>query len=477
MERRLLLKNVLLKQNEQALLSYPKIKENIEALADENSLTITTGHQLSLAGGPLFLWYKLCTVISQARYCSEQWNRKVLPVFWMATEDHDLQELNDFSFFAKRIEFEPGVHTSAGRLKPEHYQHWIETFENLTGPNKAENLWNAFTSGRNLAEATRNWVNAAFGDDGLLVLDADEPRLKELFLPLALRELQEGFSEKAVNHTTQYLQQEGLVKDLPVSPRNLNLFWFDGDERKRLVRHEDGSISAGKEAASEPVEMWVERFKNHPADVSPNVIMRPIYQELILPNIAYIGGPGECAYWLQLRDAFQLAEVPYPVLLPRMNVLWISEKFMSFWEKEGLVMDDFKLHPDALKKKISESALPEYLNGKAAQELEAFYQSLEKIFSSMEPTLGASVLSEKQKALNGLQQVTGKLQKAIRQKEEQKINKLMKVLDTVYPEGKAQERAAHLFQFSWLIQPEMKEQLFSLAKTPGLNVFVGVYQG
>jgi len=470
-ERRALLADVLLQQNKNALNTFPKIKEHLELLRGEDTFTITTGHQLSLAGGPLFLWYKLCTVVAQAAFLSRESRCRVVPVFWMASEDHDLQELNDFSIFGKRINFEPSFQGAAGRLPMEALEQWASEFSAVCGVHEAEFLWKAFLQGANLAEATRNWVNAAFGEYGLLVLDADDARLKQEFLPLALRELESGFAGDAVMKCTQKLVEAGVAaeKDWPVHPRNLNLFWLDDAGRQRLIRHEDGRISKGAEEQPRPLKEWQDLFSAYPECISPNVVMRPLYQELILPNLAYVGGPGECAYWLQLREAFEEANLPYPVLLPRRNFLILKSRQLDSWLSAGFVTDDLLLEADNIRRRVGESGLSDFIQNRVEQDLLQVYEKLSTEVGDIDSTLMATVHAEQQKAIKGIELIRNKLIKSIRNKDEMRLNKLLKITAAVRPDAKPQERAVHLFQFAFLSMKENLSVMMTCCEEPGIK--------
>jgi len=470
-KRRQLLADVLLHQNANALHSFPKIKRNIELLRNENTFTITTGHQLSLAGGPLFLWYKLCSVVAQAAYLSRAANSVILPVFWMASEDHDLQELNDFSLFGKKINFEPDFHGAAGQLKRDSYASWAEEFSQVAGHHDGQDLWLAFLKGENLAEATRNWVNSAFGEYGLLVIDANDASLKNEFLPLALTELESGFSGSCVASRTAELIASGIAseKDWPVHPRNLNLFWFDENGRHRLVRHADNSISAGADAKSHTIQYWKERFLQFPQNISPNVILRPIYQEIILPNLAYIGGPGECAYWLQLLSAFNQAQVFYPVVLPRRNFLLLPEKQLEFLKTSGFEIVDLLKGTEEIIRKTGESGMPDFLRENSDIQVQEIYNKLIDEIAEIDRSLISSIQAEQQKTLNGLQNIRVKVARSLRQKDEQKVNRLLKIAETIRPSGKPQERAVHLFQYSLLCRKENVEILLKSSEEPGIK--------
>lgn len=469
--RRQLLTDILQKQNRDALETFPKIKEHLDLLSKEGTFTITTGHQLSLSGGPLFLWYKLCTVVAHARYLSRVSGSVVLPVFWMASEDHDLQELNDFSLFGKKIHFEPSYQGAAGRLPMETLEQWAKEFTALSGAHDAGFLWKAFLQGRNLAEATRHWVNAAFGDDGLLVLDADDALLKQEFLPLAIRELESGFSGDAVSSRTKELIESGVAseKEWPVHPRNLNLFWLNETGRHRLIRNEDGSVTAGLSGEVHSIKQWKELFAQSPQSVSPNVVLRPIYQELILPNLAYVGGPGECAYWLQLSGVFREANLPYPVLLPRRNFLLLTQKQIEQWTSAGFTLSDILLDAEQIRKRVGESGLPAFIHDASEAALLKVYERVLQEVNAIDSSLSATVLAEQQKALNGMDVVRNKLMKSIRNKDEQRLNRLMKISGAVRPDGKPQERAVHLFQFPYLCFKDNREQMIKLCEEPGIR--------
>ena len=277
-------------------------------LRDENTFTVSTGHQLNIYTGPLYVIYKLVSTINLARALKAAYpEQQFVPVHWMATEDHDFEEINHFFAFGTKYEWNTSQKGAVGRFN-------LSDFPRITLKNAI--FEKAYSEGKTLSEAVRIYMHALFGAEGLVCLDADDDRLKSLFAPIMEADLNQQVHEPIVRATTEKL--EALGYKTQVAAREVNLFRLTENDRIRLEK-------------GDSVEM---------ADASPNVILRPLYQEVILPNLAYIGGPAEVAYWLQLKGIFDLHQVPFPILLPRNFAIVKTQKQAERAEKLGLSLAD-----------------------------------------------------------------------------------------------------------------------------------------
>ena len=206
--------------------------QNINLLKEENTFTVTTGHQLNLASGPLFFVFKIITTINLAKELKAKYpNKNFVPVFWMASEDHDFEEINHFHLFGKKYEWNSEQTGAVGRFSTEGIS---EVLAQL--PESIELLNKAYSQ-PTLSKATRYLVNELFGEQGLVILDADDIDLKKEFVSIAEKELFERKSEKTILATSEKL--EALDYKAQVHPREINLFYLTDTLRERLV-FEDG---------------------------------------------------------------------------------------------------------------------------------------------------------------------------------------------------------------------------------------------
>ncbi|RZJ65031.1 MAG: bacillithiol biosynthesis cysteine-adding enzyme BshC, partial [Flavobacterium sp.] len=268
--------------------------ENIVLLKDNTTFTITTGHQLNLFTGPLYFLYKIVSVINLSRELKSAYPEyNFVPVYWMATEDHDFEEINYFTLRNKKIAWSRESAGPVGRLSTEGLNKVLEVFAKEIGPgNNAKWLTSLFEDAylkhENLADATRYLANEIFGRDGLVIIDADSHELKKLFIPHIRTELLQQVSHAKVLETADRLKDYNVQ----VNPREINLFYIEDGIRERIVL-EDGIYHINNTPLKFTEDELLNLLEDNPEKFSPNVIMRPLYQEVILPNLCYIGGGGE----------------------------------------------------------------------------------------------------------------------------------------------------------------------------------------
>lgn len=309
--------------------------EHIGLLKDENTFTVTTGQQTHAFLGPLYVWWKALTTIGICRFLKTQFQEyQFVPVFWMATEDHDFEEINHLNVFGKRFEWNKSEtgNGPVGRIDTTELLKMFAEIESLFESEEAwrplgETLRKAYGPGITLAAATRSILHDLLGDQGLLVLDPDDVRLKKAFIPIIKKELKEQQTEKDVLASIYALKELGYPTQ--VNPREINLFFFDGVDRKRLVKVNNVYYLNGGSELFTLAELDTFVDKNYFA-FSGNVVLRPIYQELILPNLAYVGGPGELSYWLEYRKMFQNLNVFYPILENRKS-FFVMKQSQNTW--------------------------------------------------------------------------------------------------------------------------------------------------
>lgn len=426
------------------------VKRNIEKLSSGATLTVTTGHQLQLAGGPLFFTYKLLTTIRLADELKHKFSDlNIVPVFWMATEDHDIAEIDHFFSSRQSYQWDTDYHGPAGKALCTNLETiWQQLENDLSGKpftgELMELLRAAYVSTNNLSLATRIFVNRLFGKYGLLILDPDDARLKAEMIDIFSDELISKPTYRIVNDT---INQHSVIGNPQVNPREINLFYINESGRHRIVEEGDklmvldGDLSFTKEEIITELSLHPERF-------SPNVLLRPVYQEKILPNLAYVGGPGEMAYWLECKMLFDHFNILFPLLVPRNNLLLIDPGTENRMTKLGWSDSQLFTDPDSWIREYTgrHSELTDpfpALSEKITTQYEALQQELIKI----DPTLSPVVLAEQQKALKGLSQIKDKWIRAEKRKQETAINQFHRVRDSIFPNGTFQERHESLLGY------------------------------
>jgi bacillithiol biosynthesis cysteine-adding enzyme BshC len=327
---------------------------NIQLLKESNTFTVTTGHQLNLFSGPLYFLYKIISTINLTKELKTKFpSENFVPIYWMATEDHDFDEINYFNFKGRKFRWNKESSGPVGRLSTEGLDDFFEVYSQELGLGKnAEYIKKLFQESylnhSNLADATRFLAKDLFGEYGLVILDADDPNLKQTFIPYIKEELTLQTAHKKVLET---IEEFGNYT-IQVNPREINLFYMEDNLRERII-FENGKYRVNNTKIQFSETEILLLLEKHPEKFSPNVIMRPLYQEVILPNLCYIGGGGEIAYWLELKSFFEAVNVTFPMLLLRNSVVLATKKQAKKADKLGLSWSDmFSKQDDLVNNKI-----------------------------------------------------------------------------------------------------------------------------
>jgi len=439
----------------------PTIEANLQLLAQDTTFTVTTGHQLNLLTGPLYFIYKIVSAIKLSHELKAKYPRHdFVPVYWMATEDHDFAEINHFALFGKTYAWDAaGTGGPVGRLPLDGF---AEQLLSQLPPEVPAAFQEAYSSSKNLAEATRKLVDSLFGEFGLVTLDADRPALKQALVPLLIKEIEEQASNAAVQATNARLTAAGYKAQ--VFSRPINLFFItDEGKRERLEPDASGAdcveITIRNTAKCHSQAELLALAQTHPAQFSPNVVLRPVYQEILLPNLVYIGGGAEVAYWFQLKDVFAAFGVPYPIVLLRNSAEYISRANGGKLKKLGLTsLEIFRPLPE-LKKQVGTALGQEEVSLKEQQQaLAAAFQQVQDVAQRLDPTLVKTVAAEAQKAAAGLAGLEKRLSKAAETKHETAYTQLAALKDKLFPGGGLQERSENVLSIL-INNPDFIQQL------------------
>ena len=422
---------------------------NLKSLRESNTFTITTGHQLNLFSGPVFFIYKILQTIKTAQYLTSEFPEyNFVPVFWMATEDHDFEEICFFNTEQHRYEMQSGSGGAVGRIVLEDVS-FISRFEkefqdSVFGTELILMLKEAYKPGNTLADATRTLVNGIFAEYGLLILDGDDARLKNLMIPAFSEELNISALSHSVSKQVQFLTERyGKVQ---VNPREINLFYLSAS-RNRIDKLGDRYVLADSERTFTSEELHRE-LTEHPEKFSPNALMRPVYQETVLPNVAYIGGNAEIMYWLELTDYFKDRNIPFPVLIPRNSFLNITNKTLQKVDKNQLQIDDFfGDYGSVINSKLLENNEIRNLLKDKAGEVAAAFQSIRFLASRTDKTFGNLVAAEETRQLKSYRRMQKRLLRAEKVKQYERVAALQALYKEVHPGNKWQERVYNFSVF------------------------------
>lgn len=434
----------------------PSVAANLALLAQPTTFTVTTGHQLNLFTGPLYFIYKIITAVKLSRQLKEAYpQHDFVPVYWMATEDHDFAEINHFTLFGKRYEWQAEkVGGPVGRMPLAGLEEQV--LSQLSADVPAA-FAEAYRTAPTLAAATRQLVTALFGDFGLVCLDADAPALKQALVPVIEQEISAQASFKAVQETDEQLTAAGYKPQVYARPLNL-FFMTDEGQRERIEPDGDAFVVRNTDRRYTADEL-LELAHQQPECFSPNVVLRPLYQELLLPNLAYIGGGAEVAYWFQLKQVFAANEVPFPVLLLRNSGLYVSKANAGKLRKLGLSAADLFQPLPELKKQVGGKLGQEEVSLKAQQEaLGGIFKEITDLAQRLDPTLVKTVAAEAQKVAAGLGNLEKRLGKAAENKHEIVYTQLTALKDKLFPDGELQERVDNVLSI-YINNPEFLRQL------------------
>jgi bacillithiol synthase len=435
---------------------------NIALLNDSKTFTITTGHQLNLFTGPLYFLYKIVSTINLCKQLKQEYpSNNFVPIYWMATEDHDFEEINHFSFKGKKIQWNIDSKGPVGRLSTESLQEINNLFaselNSSENGNYIKNLFNkSYLKNKNLAEATRYLANALFGEHGLVILDCDDVLLKSEFKSIMEDELLHQSSFKNVNESNEKLKDYSIQ----VNPREINLFYIEDNLRERII-FENGiyKINNTKIEFSE-VEI-LKLLDTNPEKFSPNVILRPLYQEVILPNLCYIGGGGEIAYWLQLKSNFEYHKVTFPILLVRNSVLLATQKQNDKAEKLDLFWKDLFLNQQALYDKKTKE-LSKFIIDFSEQKahLKKQFENLYAIALQTEKSFTGAVKAQEVKQIKGLENLEKRLLKAEKRVHDEQLERVVSLQNELFPNQSLQERKINFSEFYLEYGNTLTEKLF-----------------
>lgn len=449
LQNRIVLSDALQNQYKGFAIS-DKTQENIDLLKKQNTFTVTTGHQLNLFTGPLYFLYKIISTINLAEELSEKFpENQFIPVYWMATEDHDFDEINYFNFDGKKVLWNRKDGGAVGRFSTEGLEQVFNVFtEHLGNSKNAEYLKELFSRGylqhNNLADATRFIANELFAEYGLVIIDGDDNSLKELFTPFVKQELENQVSYREVTNTIARLEENYNIQ---VNPREINLFYLGDDFRERIV-FEDGVYKINNTALVFTKEELLLELKNNPKAFSPNVIMRPLYQEVILPNLCYIGGGGEQAYWLELKSYFDAVEVPFPILLLRNSVQVLSEKQAKKLSNLNITKEEIFLNQhELLSKKVIENSDLEISFKDKKEFLKKQFLELKEVATKTDVTFLNAVNAQERKQIKGLENLEKRLLKAEKKRQNDLIERITKLLNSLLPNQSLEERQRNFSEY------------------------------
>ncbi len=433
-ETRQTLVNELVKQYPNLALNSP-VAQNIERLKKDTTFTITTGHQLNIATGPAYVIYKIIHCIRLADALKKEYpSNDFVPVFWLATEDHDVEEVNHTTLFGKKIQWNEQQGGAVGQYELHHWEEMkadVAAFFHNHPESEVHQLLKKY-AGDHVAGATQQLYHALFERFGVIVIEPNVPGLKSLFTNTMQEEVRRPFVEQCVHKANEMIVRLGFTPQAFARP--INIFQLSKGKRERLLVENDAEI--------------IEAIGNHPEHFSPNVMLRPAYQETILPNLVYVGGGGEISYWIQQKGIFDTIGLAFPLLSVRNSVQLIDVTTQKKCEKLNLLWQDiFKPLQELQREYIQTNsgdelnfsdidAISFQLNRVLIEQAELFDQNMEKFVEAEISKLSKQLEMIKSKFIK---QRKGQLEVAMKQLEDLKFK--------LFPKNGLQERTESFLSF------------------------------
>jgi len=418
-----------------------KVKSNLDSLTDQKTFTVTTGHQLNIFTGPLYFIYKIVTVVNACKKLKETYpDSHFVPVYWMASEDHDYEEIKSFRLYGKKYTWNTDQTGAVGRFGNKDFDQLLKDIPGEIGLFKE-----AYLKQKTLADAVRYYVNALFSEEGVIVVDADDRDLKKQFAPVISEDIFNSTPARKVEAASKQLEELGYHTQ--VHARDINFFYLDDKLRSRIEKKGDDFVvldSTIKFSKSELEDL----IKNEPEKFSPNVILRPLYQEMILPNLAYVGGPAEVVYWLQLKGIFNQFNIPFPMLMPRNFALVIDVPTQRKLEKTALEIKDFFEEKNYLFNHwITQNTSHNLSLGNELKVVNELFEKIGNRALALDVTLGPLVGAKAKRAMDSIEVIEKKFLKAEKRKHSDKLRQIEAVKDALFPNGGLQERTDNFLNF------------------------------
>lgn len=440
-----------LKDQYAQLTATEKSAAQIELLGQDNTFTVVTAHQPSLFTGPLYFIIKICSTINLARKLNDAYpDYNFVPFFITGGEDHDFEEINHLHLFGKTISWDSGETGAVGAMSTSTLAEPLQALKEILGSSeRAEAVFNelqaAYTGHERYGMATIDYVTRLFAETELLVFDMSRPELKELFIPIMREEIQEQPSQGYVEKAQAELEAAGFSGQ--AHAREINLFYLREGLRERIEQTEGGYQVLNTDYKFSKEEI-IQELEAHPERFSPNVIMRPLFQEKVLPNLAYIGGGGELAYWLERKEQFAHFGLNFPMLIRRSSLMWLDRGTVKKMNKLELSVNDLFIETEALLKQFVKSQSDNELTiAEEKQQLEQLFQSIAAKARDIDPTLAKAIEAEYTRQAKSVDNLEGRLMRAEKQKHETALNQIRNLKEKLFPNNGLQERYDNFLSF------------------------------
>ena len=453
-----------------------RAREAGRLLADRRTVSIVTGQQAGLFGGPLFTLLKALTALKLAEQVARDHHIPAVAIFWIDAEDHDWEEVRSCTVFDDQliprtvsIPARPGAEpapVATVRLDAsiadaltalEHALPDTEFRESLIAK-----LRRAYTPGAGMADAFGRWLEDVLGDRGLIVYDSSDPASKPLVSEVFARELSmPGQTVKLAALAGSDLTARGYHAQVHAHDDGLALFHLSADNgARRAIRQQDGLFLVGEQQF--PAATLVEQATARPAGFSPNVLLRPVVQDTLFPTICYVAGPNELAYLGQLRGVYEHFGVPMPLFYPRASATLLDSAALRFLTKYKLPLEALQAQDEAALNELLKTQIPQVVEDSfsgAAQAIDAQMNGLIQTIPALDPTLEGAARSTLERMQRDLQTLHGKIIQAAKRRDETLRRQFIHARALAFPGGHAQERTIGFVSFLNQYGPALVDRL------------------
>jgi len=447
-------------KDEKNTAAFEKVQANIGLLKNDNCFAVTTAHQPNLFTGPLYFFYKIIHVIKLAAELKAQFpENDFVPVYYMGSEDADLAEVGSYNIDGAKHQWKTKQTGAIGRMLVD--DHLLQLLQNLEGywtvkPDGKEALAiikAAYKKGNTINEATLQMVHLFFGQYGLVVVQPDDAKLKSLFVEVMQKELTTQFSHTAIQPTLKSLSENYHVQS---EGRAINLFYLKDATRNRIEKTGELFSVVDTNIQFTQAEI-IQELQAHPDRFSPNVILRGAYQETIIPSVVFVGGGGELAYWMELKNVFEQAGVDYPVIILRNSFLFINDKQAKQWASLEFNIEALFNSTQALEiafvktQSVENLVLTEHIAS-----LTDLYKLIQQDVIKIDSSLGDHALNLSVQAQKKLALLEKKMIRAEKRKQHTSLARIHSIKSELFPDNNLQERVENFsnwvgdFGWSWV---------------------------
>lgn len=436
----------------------------LDRFRDQGGYFVTTGQQPGLFSGPLYSLYKALTAVNLAGALETLLGKPVLPVFWVASEDHDWDEADHTFLLDQNNELQtfrlptqdglPGrplhripVTDGLARVRDD----FIQT---LPESDFSESLFklirDAYEPGVTLPEGFHSILGGLLSDLPLAFVDAAHPGMKEASLPVLFQELDGAAEHEALLHrVASHLEMDGYPVQVPILDHGVNLFLEGPQGRDRLYRNGGKFLLKRSDLTLSRQELET-RVRDDPSILSPNVLLRPVVESALLPTLSYVAGPGELAYFAQIKEFFHCHGLKMPVIFPRFSATLLEAKVEKVLSKFHLAMEGLNRPHHELAAEIAREEIPGEVRqalGEIRGALGQGASALTRAARAVDPTLKGPITQARNAAFSAFDEAERKILQAVKRQNEIALGQLAKAQQNLFPMGRPQERVLNPFYY------------------------------